>query len=58
MRTYDVATHEHCETTTGHVVCSHYTGEPVNGAIDGFNRLLDVWLEASKPDSFHLRCLA
>lgn len=57
VRTYDVATHEHCEATMGHEVCSHYGGEPVRGAIDGFGRLYDAWLTSSKPDCSRLRCL-
>ncbi len=57
VRTFDVATHEHCEATIGLTVCSHYAGEPVSGAIDGFRRLYDVWLTNTKPDCSQLRCL-
>ena len=28
LRAFDVATHEHCETTIGYAVCNHYFGEP------------------------------
>lgn len=56
VRTYDVAIHEHCEATMGHVVCGHYSGETVNGAIDGFLRLYGVWLSNARPDCSHLRC--
>jgi hypothetical protein len=57
VRTYDVATHEHCEATMGHVVCGHYSGQPVSGAIDGFRRLYNVWLSNTKPDCPQLHCL-
>lgn len=55
VRTYDVATHEHCEATMGQVVCGHYAGDPVSGALDGFMRLYDVWLENAKPDCLSRR---
>lgn len=57
VRTYDVATHEHCEATLGHVVCGHYSGEPLSGAIDGFDRLYNVWLSNTKPDCSRHHCL-
>ena len=57
VRTHDVATHEHCESTMGHVACAHYSGEPVSGAIDGFRRLYNVWLSNGKPDCSQLHCL-
>ena len=57
VRTRDVAVHEHCEATMGHVDCSHDSGEPVSGAIDGFRRLYDLWLSNAKPDCLHLHCL-
>lgn len=57
LRTYDVATHEHCEATMGHQVCCHYAGPPLSGAIDGFLRLYAVWLAGTKPDCSQLACL-
>ena len=57
VRTHDVATHEHCEATMGHEVCSHYAGPPGSGAIDGFLRLYAVWLAGTKPDCSELSCL-
>lgn len=57
IRSYDVATHEHCEATLGHEVCSHYAGPPASGAIDGFLRLYGVWLAGTKPHCSSLRCL-
>jgi len=41
----------------GSVVCGHYSGEPVSGAIDGFRRLYNAWLSNSKPDCSQLHCL-
>lgn len=57
VRTHGVATHEHCEAFMGQELCSHYAGVPVEGALDGFSRLYDVWLTGSKPDCSALRCL-
>ena len=57
VRTHDVAVHEHCEATMGDTVCSHYAGQPVNGAIDGFRRLYGIWLSNVKPDCSQLQCL-
>jgi len=57
VRTHDVATHEHCEATMGHVACGHYAGPPVGGAIEGFSRLYNAWLSNTKPDCSRLRCL-
>ena len=57
VRIFDVATHEHCETTMGVAACSHYAGEPVRGAIDGFRRLYSLWLSNTKPDCSQHRCL-
>jgi hypothetical protein len=57
LRAYDVVTHEHCEATMGVVVCSHYHGEPVADATQGFNRLYELWLADEKPDCSALLCL-
>lgn len=57
VRRHDVATHEHCESTIGVVVCHHSAGEPVHDATDGFLRLYGQWLESSPPDCAALRCL-
>ncbi len=57
VRSYGVATHEHCESPLGHEVCGRYAGEPVRGALDGFLRLYDVWLSGRRPDCSALRCL-
>lgn len=57
VRHHMVATHEHCEATMGHVVCGHYFGFPVQGAIDGMTRLYDLWQSGAKPDCSGLRCL-
>jgi hypothetical protein len=57
VRAWDVATHEHCETTLGYAVCGHYAGEPAADAIDGFLRLYGEWLANAKPDCSELRCL-
>lgn len=57
VRRHDVATHEHCESTIGMVVCHHSAGEPVRDAVDGFLRLYGQWLENSPPDCSALRCL-
>lgn len=54
---FDVATHEHCEPTLGHVLCEHYGGEPVADAIDGFRRLYALWLANGVPDCGALPCL-
>lgn len=57
VRTYSIATHEHCEAPIGSVPCAHYSGDPVRGALDGLNRLYDLWLTGSTPDCSLLRCL-
>lgn len=57
VRTWDVATHEHCEATMGHAVCGHYAASPCRGALDGFDRLYELWLTGTKPDCSRLRCL-
>ncbi|MEZ4595406.1 MAG: hypothetical protein R3C32_00465 [Chloroflexota bacterium] len=57
VRRHDVATHEHCESTIGGVVCHHSAGEPVHDATDGFLRLYGQWLQNSPPDCAALRCL-
>lgn len=57
LRAFDVATHEHCEATIGVAACSHYFGEPVVDAIEGFMRLYELWLSDEKPDCSALRCL-
>jgi hypothetical protein len=57
IREFQVATHEHCESTMGVVACSHYFGFPVGHAIDGMSRLYDIWLTGDKPDCSALRCL-
>jgi hypothetical protein len=54
VRIHDVATHEHCESTMGHIACAHYSGLPVSGAIDGFRRPYNVWLSNGKPDCSQL----
>ncbi|MBF6606710.1 MAG: hypothetical protein IVW53_14160 [Chloroflexi bacterium] len=56
VRTYGVATHEHCEATTGNPACGHYMANPCRGALDGFDRLYDLWLTGTKPDCSQLRC--
>ena len=58
VRMFDVATHEHCESTMGVAACSHYYGRPVADAIDGFNGLYDLWLTDTKPDCGAIQCLA
>lgn len=58
VRSFDVATHEHCETTIGVATCNHYHGAPLVDAVDGFSRLYDLWLTDAKPDCAALRCLA
>lgn len=57
VRLYDVATHEHCESTIGLATCEHYYGEPVADAFDGFERLYELWLADRTPDCSNLRCL-
>ncbi|MEO5703791.1 MAG: hypothetical protein ABIZ52_07830 [Candidatus Limnocylindrales bacterium] len=57
LAAYDVATHEHCEVTMGHVVCRHYGGDPIVDAHDGFARVYDAWLSNRKPDCSALSCL-
>ena len=57
VRTYGVATHEHCEASMGNPACGHYAASPCRGALDGFDRLYDVWLTGMKPDCSQLRCL-
>ena len=57
VRLFDVATHEHCESTMGQATCEHYYGEPVVDAFDGFERLYDLWLTDRTPDCSVLRCL-
>ena len=57
VRSFDVATHEHCETPIGVATCSHYNGPPVIDAFDAFNRLYDLWLTGTTPDCTALRCL-
>ncbi len=54
---FDVATHEHCETTMGNPTCNHYSGDPVADATEGFIRLYDLWLTDENPDCSVLRCL-
>ena len=55
---YDVATHEHCESTIGVEVCGHFFGAPVADARDGFMRLYELWLRDEKPDCSVLHCLS
>ncbi len=57
LRAFDVATHEHCEATLGHAACSHYFGDPVVDATDGFRRIYELWLTDEKPDCSILPCL-
>ena len=38
VRQYQVATHEHCESTMRSAACGHYFGFPVQSAIDGMTR--------------------
>jgi hypothetical protein len=57
VRSFDVATHEHCEASIGVSICSHYHGPPVVDAFDAFNRLYDLWLTGTAPDCTALRCL-
>jgi hypothetical protein len=54
---FDVATHEHCEATLGHVACAHYAGDPVTDAFDGFRRVYELWLSDETPDCAALTCL-
>jgi hypothetical protein len=58
VRSFDVATHEHCEASIGVSICSHYHGPPAVDAFDAFNRLYDLWLMDAAPDCTALRCLA
>lgn len=58
VRAFGVATHEHCEASLGSAAeCDHYAGEPIRGAVDGFERLYNAWLENTRPDCSQLRCL-
>jgi hypothetical protein len=57
VKHFDIATHEHCETTLGHPVCGHYYGEPVAGAIDAFHDLYGLWLSNQIPQCSDLHCL-
>jgi hypothetical protein len=57
LAAYDMATHEHCEVTLGHVACAHYGGDPVVDAHDGFARIYDAWLTNAKPNCPALPCL-
>ena len=57
VRSFDVATHEHCETPIGVSACNHYHGPPVVDAFDAFDRLYDLWLTGTTPDCSALRCL-
>lgn len=57
VRAFGVATHEHCEPIMGRPACDHYGGDPVRGAIEGFERLYAVWLTGERPDCSALRCL-
>ena len=58
VRSFDVATHEHCEAAIGFSICSHYRGLPVGDAVDAFDRLYNLWLTDAAPDCSALRCLA
>jgi hypothetical protein len=57
VRLYDVATHEHCESTIGLATCEPYAGDPIFDAFDGFERLYGLWLTDRRPDCSTLRCL-
>lgn len=57
VRTFGVATHEHCEATIGAEACGHYQGQPVADAFDAFRRLFETWLTDQKPDCRALTCL-
>jgi hypothetical protein len=57
VRMYDVATHEHCESTMGVKACDHHYGEPIVDAFDGFEQLYDFWLTDRKPGCSVLNCL-
>ncbi len=57
VRSFGVATHEHCEVNMGAETCRHYGGEPVLDAFDALNRLYDLWLTDQKPDCNALQCL-
>ena len=41
----------------GRAACDHYAGDPVAGAIEGFQRLYAIWLTGEPPDCSTLRCL-
>lgn len=58
VRTYGVATHEHCEAPMGNVACDHHAGVPSRGALEGLDRLYGVWLTGARPDCSALRCLS
>lgn len=57
LRAFDVATHEHCESSIGLAACDHYLGVPVVDAQEGFMRLYEQWLSDEKPDCSALHCL-
>lgn len=57
LAAFDVATHEHCESTLGYAPCDHYSGDPIRDARQGFLRAYDLWLTNGQPDCSTLRCL-
>ena len=57
LRSFDVATHEHCESSIGLAACDHYLGGPVVDAREGFMRLYALWLSDEKPDCSARPCL-
>lgn len=57
VRSFDVATHEHCEATLGVATCSHYHGAPIPDAFRAIDRLYDLWLTDTTPDCSVLWCL-
>lgn len=57
VRMHGVVTHEHCESTLGVAVCSHYHGPPLADAFDGFRRLYATWLTGERPDCLGLTCI-
>ena len=57
LRAFGRPEHEHCEAPVGWAACEHVAGEPVRGAIDGFRRLLEVFVTGEPADCRALRCL-
>lgn len=57
LRAFGRREHEHCEVPIGRSPCEHVAGDPVRGGLDGFRRLLDVFITGEPPDCRALRCL-